>query len=231
MTDFMKSVSFLVLGILLLFSVATAHALPTPSTGTDWVNSGYWTLTDTTTGGGGEATFILAMERAAYESNFGLYTVEDRNEPATPTRFQVFAAGQEPGEPLAPTQQSVFFQNTASGWEISLDHTNWSGFGGTFGFYFEVTDTGHTYYSDSRLNSTAAEQSNDHVLTAFNGTNGAFVYLEDLPGLGDRDFQDMVIQGIDVAPAPVPEPATLVLLGVGLLGIAGLHRKRSGLKR
>jgi hypothetical protein len=112
------------------------------------------------------------MERAAYESNFGLFTVDSRNDPTTATHFQVFAAEEEPGEALSPTQASVFFQNTDSGWEISLDNTHWSGFGDTFGFYFEVTNTGHTYYSDSRLNSTAAEQANDHVLTAFNGTNG-----------------------------------------------------------
>ena len=59
MTDLMKYVSFLVLGLLLLFSVSTAHALPTPATGHAWVNAGYWSLTDTTTGGGGEATFTL----------------------------------------------------------------------------------------------------------------------------------------------------------------------------
>jgi hypothetical protein len=231
MTHLMKNFSFLIVGTLLVLSAGTSHALPTTSSSYDWVDAAYWSLTDTTTGGGPEATFTLTMEEAAYESNFGFYTLDDRNDPESLTRFQVFAAGQEPGGASSPTQQSVFFQNTASGWEISLDQAKWSSFGDTFGFYFEVTNTGHTYYSDSSLNSTAAEQANEHILVAFNGTNSAFIYLEDLPGLGDQDFQDMVIQGIDVAPAPVPEPGTMVLLGVGLLGIAGLHRKRLSKKQ
>ena len=42
------------------------------------------------------------------------------------------------------------------------------------------------------------------------------------------NYNDFAITevGIGGAPAPVPEPATMLLFGVGLIGIAGLGRRK-----
>jgi hypothetical protein len=52
---------------------------------------------------------------------------------------------------------------------------------------------------------------------------GNFVIAwEDLPGGGDLDFNDLVVE---VNVIPIPIPATILLLGSGLVGLAGFRKK------
>lgn len=182
-------------------------------------------LTDTD-GYNDDATVFLLLESAGYAAGnrLGIYGFTTPGGVATLTgeTLEVF-----PGAATdAPSSVTLAFDIAAG--TVKNSSTGLSANIGTvFGFYF-INQPGETFYSHTSLNGNGVDHfrifdTSNHVVSNLLGSD-VVIAIEDIANGGDRDYNDMIASASDLK--PVPEPRTMMLLGSGLVGLAGWGRKK-----
>jgi hypothetical protein len=141
--------------------------------------------------------------------------------------FGLYDASKSTIPTAAATEVPVLTTSTAVGTTVNESGISFT----SYGFY--VTAGGNTWFSNTALD--ANDGTHQHF-ALFNFAADANVFYLGLTdwffgngGNGNGDYQDLVLR-INTDAAGVPEPATMALMGAGLLGL-GYTRFRSRKKR
>lgn len=212
------------------------NAIKVSGPGIDAVNdqTGYAVFTNGASGGS-TVSYIVSLAGFAESNQFGMYQYGNQLQKAL-----IFN-----GAASSPTQvQVTFLANgdvvvTPIKGDTGLSgSTTYTGFGNVFGFYL-TTPEGNTFYSEDSLNPNSSPQAlvyrgDDNTVLQLPGfAPGTFqssefiIAWEDLlryGGNSDYDYNDLVVLVESIN--PVPEPATILLIGSGLAGLGFFSRKR-----
>jgi len=172
--------------------------------------------------GATQANFTLGFRFAGNSNAISMYNLNN-----TAEQLMIFQ-GSDPayntnGTIGLPTlSQVTFTQNISGAWNVVSPYG--SNTFDTPAFGFLLNSAGTVFYGDDFLNTN-----NEAHMLVFKGigqsTNGYWFAFEDLAfASSDRDYNDVVFYGESIQ--PVPEPGTMMLLGSGLVGLAGWGRKK-----
>ena len=177
----------------------------------------------------------IIVENAGFAgtNRMGIYSAADPSK-----KLEVFSGGDGVGD------SAVLMFDPFSG-EAWVDPAEKVSIGYTFGFYLDSTATSHKggglFYSDENLNDGADKGVEHALIFETRGLNGAIegnpdivIGFEDLRFDStnyryDGDFDDMVVAMSSVE--PIPEPATIMLLGLGSLSLVSRRRRASRLSK
>ena len=221
---------YLMTALLMAFAIS-AHAYPMYGTMSDTGDETFY-LDDL----GGVATnslFEIKLENAGYANSnaFGIYQINSGVGVGTlggVNYLELFEGADDVGYAaklswntstnavsLQKSTDGIIYNSVAIALGLTVNHND-------FGFYLDTPDG--VWFSETKYNSDGV----DHMV-AFNAgaiDSWAFAW-EDLRGGGDRDYNDFVLLADDILPSQsVDAPASLLLMGLGLIGLAGLKRKQ-----
>ncbi len=162
------------------------------------INYGGGSITETWSAFSAQTVILEEIAGYAGSTTFGWYDLADNS------KHEIFSGSDTNG-----AHSDIFFGGLTN-----------------FGFYIDPNASGSFMFTEHLKNTD-----DDYQVVIFEileAPNTFILGWEDLDLFGreyagDRDFQDMIVRA---TLNPIPEPATMLLLGSGLIGLAGIGRKK-----